>query len=105
VTHCGHIFTRREGRKRKSSEVPPSAITVEETAMLAFELAVYVAVRRDVPESVVEARVSECERIGIIADELARRGITDPRDPRTRARDVFDSAAHRVETLLLPTAA
>jgi hypothetical protein len=84
--------------------MPPSSVTVEETAMLAFELAIYVSVRCDVPEPVLEARVSEAERIGIIVDELARRGITDPRDPRTRGRDLFDSAAHRVEALLLPTA-
>jgi hypothetical protein len=71
--------------------------------MLAFELAVYVAVRRDVPESVVEARVSEAERIGIIADELARCGITDPRDQRAHSHDVFDAAAHRVEALLAAT--
>jgi hypothetical protein len=79
--------------------------TAEETAMLAFELAIYVAVRSGVPESVVEARVSDEERVAVIEDELLRRSITDPRDPRARSRDVFDSAAGRIEALLLAAAA
>jgi predicted RNase H-like nuclease len=73
--------------------------------MLAYELAIYVSVRCDVPESVVEARVSEAERSAIINEELARRSITDPRDRRARSRDVFDAAAHRVEAFLSARAA
>jgi hypothetical protein len=80
--------------------VPPSAITVEETAMLAFELAIYVAVRCDLPESVIEEHVTEAKRSAIIEEELARRSITDLRAQRVRSRDVFDAAAHRVEALL-----
>jgi hypothetical protein len=73
--------------------------------MLAFELALYVSVRRDLPEWFVEARVSEAERSAIIREELARRSITDPRDQRARSRDLFEAAAHRVEALLLARAA
>jgi hypothetical protein len=80
-------------------------MSVEQAAMLAFELGVYVSVRCDVPESVVEARVSEAERSAILNEELVRRSITDLRDQRTRSRDVFDAAAHRVEALLVARAA
>jgi hypothetical protein len=73
--------------------------------MLAFELAIYVSVRSGVPESVVEARVSDEERVAVVKDELLRRSITDARDPRARSRDVFDSAADRIEALLVAAAA
>jgi hypothetical protein len=82
-----------------------SSITVAQTAMLAFELTIYVSERSDVPESVVEEHVTEAKRGAIIKEELARRSITDPRDQRARSRDVFDAAAHRVEALLSARAA
>jgi hypothetical protein len=78
----------------------PGTFTADELATLAYEVAIYVAVRADVPECVVEARVSEAERIAIVKEELVRRSITDPRDQRVRSRDVFDSAADRLERLL-----
>jgi hypothetical protein len=83
----------------------PSGFTADQTALLAFELAIYVSVRAGVPESVVEARVSDEERVTIIEDVLSRSSITDPRDLRARSRDVFDSAAERVEVLLVAAAA
>jgi hypothetical protein len=73
--------------------------------MLAFELALYVSDRWDVPTSVVEECVPQVERVAIVEDELTRRWITDPSDPRARSRDVFESAAHRLEALLATTAA
>jgi hypothetical protein len=76
------------------------SFTKEQTAMLAFELAMYVSLRCDVPESMVEAHVSEAERSAIITEELARRSITDPRDQLARSSNVFDAAADRVEALL-----
>jgi hypothetical protein len=82
-----------------------SSFTVEQTAMLAFELAIYVSVRCDVPESVVETRVSEVERSAIINEELARRSISDPCDQRARSRETFDAAARQVEALLAARAA
>jgi hypothetical protein len=82
-----------------------NSFSVEQTAMLAFELTIYVSEMSDVPESVVEEHVTEAKRGAIIKEELARRSITDPGDQRARGRDVFDAAAHRVEALLPARAA
>jgi hypothetical protein len=88
-----------------NGDIERGGLSADQLRMLAFELAIYVSVRCGVDESAVEARVSEAERVAIISEELTSRSIGDARNPLARSQAVFDSAADRVEAMLMARAA